>query len=399
MKRELTVIFAGIFISLLSIVTISEAQTMKKEGLNIKQEKIIPIAAFTANGDLLKLKTALSEGLDTGLTVNEIKEILIQMYAYAGFPRSLNGVNTFMSVMDERQAKGIKDEMGREASPMPADMNKDEYGAKVRAMLAGQEVIPPPSGYQLFTPVIDKFLKEHLFSDIFSRDTIDYRHRELATISALASMTGIAGQLRFHLGAAMNTGLTEAQMSDFISVLKSKVGKKEADNANDILTEVLSTRRPERSTPHVSTHTATKEADNMKKISISRSGSQPSSKGAAEYFTGSVRIDPLFKENDPLHASGGRVTFEAGARTAWHIHPYGQILIVTAGSGWVQQWDGSRGDIREGDVVRIPPGVKHWHGATATTALTHIAIQEPIEDKAAEWMEHVSDEQYKTGKK
>ena len=328
---------------------------MKNEGMNIKQEKIIPIAAFTANGDMEKLKTALHEGLDAGLTVNEIKEILVQMYAYTGFPRSLNGINTFMSVMDERKTKGIRDETGKEAGPMPADMNRNEYGAKVRAMLAGQEVIPPPSGYQLFTPVIDKFLKEHLFADIFSRDTLDYQSRELATISALASMTGIASQLRFHLDAALNTGLTEAQMRDFISVLKSRVGEKEADNATEILATVLANRRAGQSRPNVSTHASKKEEDNMKTISISRSGTQSSSKGAAEYFTGSVRIDYLFNANEPLHASGGRVTFEPGARTAWHTHPYGQILIVTDGTGWVQHWGEPIEEIREGDVVRIPP--------------------------------------------
>jgi quercetin dioxygenase-like cupin family protein/alkylhydroperoxidase/carboxymuconolactone decarboxylase family protein YurZ len=372
----------------------------KNQALSAKQQSIIPIAAFTANGDMEKLKTALNEGLDAGLTVNEIKEILVQLYAYAGFPRSLNGINTFMAVMDERQAKGIKDEMGKEASPMPANMNKDEYGAKVRARLAGQEVIPPPSGYQLFTPVIDAFLKEHLFADIFSRDNLDYQNRELATISALASMTGTAGQLRFHLGAAMNTGLTEAQMKDFISVLRSKVGKKEADNASEILGKVLSARQAAQSaTPSASIATAPREADDMKRISISRSGSQPSSKGSADYFTGSVRIDPLFKANDPLRASGGRVAFEPGARTAWHSHPYGQILIVTAGSGWIQQWGGPIEEIRQGDVVRIPPGVKHWHGATATTGMTHIALQEQLDDKAVEWMEKVSDEQYQVGSK
>ncbi len=130
-------------------------------------------------------------------------------------------------------------------------------------------------------------------------------------------------------------------------------------------------------------------------ISISRSGSQPSTKGPTEYFTGSVRIDPLFKANDPLHASGARVTFEPGARAAWHTHPFGQILIVTASTGWVQQWGGPIEEIREGDVVRIPPGLKHWHGATATSGMTHIAIQETLDDKAAEWMEKVSDEQYR----
>jgi 4-carboxymuconolactone decarboxylase len=212
------------------------------QALSTKQQSIIPIAAFTAIGDLAKLRTALHDGLDARLTVNEVKEILVHLYAYTGFPRSLNGINTFMSVMDERQARGIKDEMGKEASPLPADMNKDEYGARVRARLAGWETIPPPSGYQLFTPVIDTFLKEHLFADIFARDTLDYQSRELATIAALASMTGTASQLQFHLGAAMNTGLSEAQMKDFTTVLEAKVGKKEAENAAEILDKVSSAR-------------------------------------------------------------------------------------------------------------------------------------------------------------
>jgi 4-carboxymuconolactone decarboxylase len=212
------------------------------QALSTKQQSIIPIAAFTANGDLDKLKTALHDGLDAGLTVNEIKEILVHLYAYAGFPRSLNGIHTFMAVMDERGAKGIQDEMGKEASPVPADMNKDAYGAKVRARLAGWETIPPPGGYQLFTPIIDTFLKEHLFADIFARDTLDFQSRELVTISALASMTGTGGQLQFHMGAAMNTGLSEAQMKDFIAVLESRVDNKVAENANEILSKVLSSR-------------------------------------------------------------------------------------------------------------------------------------------------------------
>jgi 4-carboxymuconolactone decarboxylase len=243
MQKKIAAILAVIFAPMFNFPAISEAENMDaNQALNAKQRSIIPIAAFTANGDIERLRTALNEGLDTGLTVNEIKEILVQMYAYAGFPRSLNGIHSFMAVMDARQAKGIKDEMGKEASPMPANLNKDEYGAKVRARLAGQEVIPPPSGYQLFTPVIDTFLKEHLFADIFARDNLDYQSRELATIAALAAMTGTAGQLRFHLGAAMNTGLTEAQMKDFISVLKAKVGNKQAEGASEVLTEVLSNR-------------------------------------------------------------------------------------------------------------------------------------------------------------
>jgi len=129
-------------------------------------------------------------------------------------------------------------------------------------------------------------------------------------------------------------------------------------------------------------------------IRVTRSGSQPSRQGSAENFTGSVRIDPLFNANAPSRASGGRVTFKPGARTAWHTHPLGQTLIVTAGSGWVQQWGGPTQEIREGDVVWIPPGQKHWHGATPTTSMSHIAIQEHLEDKSVEWMEKVSDEHY-----
>ena len=238
-----TAFLAALGVFLLSFAAIAEAQTMDAhQVLSAKQHSIIPIAAFTANGDMAKLGTALHAGLDAGLTVNEIKEILVQMYAYAGFPRSLNGIHTFMAVMDERQAKGIKDAMGKDASPVPADLNKDAYGAQVRARLGGQDVIPPPSGYQLFTPVIDTFLKEHLFADIFARDNLDDQSRELATIAALASMTGTAGQLQFHLGAAMNTGLTEAQMKDFIAVLKAKVGTQEAESADAILGKVLSNR-------------------------------------------------------------------------------------------------------------------------------------------------------------
>jgi quercetin dioxygenase-like cupin family protein len=129
-------------------------------------------------------------------------------------------------------------------------------------------------------------------------------------------------------------------------------------------------------------------------MDIKRSGSQPSTKGSAEYFTGTVRIDTLFQANDPARAVGASVTFEHGSRTAWHTHPLGQILIVTAGCGLVQRWDSPVEEIRPGDVVWIPPGEKHWHGATATTAMTHIAIQEQLDGKTADWMEKVSDEQY-----
>jgi quercetin dioxygenase-like cupin family protein len=130
-------------------------------------------------------------------------------------------------------------------------------------------------------------------------------------------------------------------------------------------------------------------------MEIKRAGSRPSAKGPAEYFTGAVRIDPLFEASDPGRVIGANVTFEPGARTAWHTHPLGQTLIVTSGCGWTQREGGPVEAIRPGDVVWFPPGEKHWHGATATTAMTHIAIQERLDGKVVDWMEQVSDAQYR----
>jgi quercetin dioxygenase-like cupin family protein len=131
-------------------------------------------------------------------------------------------------------------------------------------------------------------------------------------------------------------------------------------------------------------------------MNIQRVGSQPSSKGPGDWFTGTVRIDSPFKGTDLARITGAIVTFEPGARTAWHTHPLGQTLIVTAGCGLAQRWDGPIEQIRPGDVIWLPPGEKHWHGATAATAVTHIAIQEQLDGKTVDWMEKVSDEQYRT---
>ncbi len=211
----------------------------KNQALSAKQKSIIPIAAFTANGNMEKLKTALNEGLDAGLAVNEIKEILVQLYAYTGFPRSLNGLSAFMGVMEERQKKGIKDEVGREASPFPANKSSIELGTEIQTRLAGK---PVTGALYTFAPAIDQFLKGHLFGDIFGRDNLDFQSREIATISALASMEGVNSQLQAHFNIGFNTGLNEAQMRSLISVLKAKVGEKEANNAFEILGKVLGSR-------------------------------------------------------------------------------------------------------------------------------------------------------------
>lgn len=241
LKRIMTLILTGIVFSLFNSATVSNAQNMQNESraLSARHVKIVSIAAFAAKGDLPQLKIALNEGLNAGLTINEIKEILVQMYAYTGFPRSLNAINTFMEVMEEREGKGIKDETGKAASPLPANKSSIELGTEIQTKLIGS---PAAGGYITFAPAIDEFLKGHLFGDIFGRDNLDFQSREIATISALASMQGVNPQLQSHFNVGFNIGLTEAQMKDLIAVLKTKVGRNEADNANEILGKVLSNR-------------------------------------------------------------------------------------------------------------------------------------------------------------
>ncbi|MDR1709220.1 MAG: carboxymuconolactone decarboxylase family protein [Candidatus Accumulibacter sp.] len=377
----------GLWAAFMGVVAVSGARAAES-ALNAKQQSVVAISALTARGDIEKLKIALNEGLDAKLTINEIKEILVQLYAYAGFPRSLNGINAFMAVLDERRKNGLRDEEGRDASPPPAVWNRDEFGARMRARLAGQTEIPPPAGYQLFAPAIDAFLKEHLFADIFVRDNLDHQTRELATISALAGMTGTAGQLRFHLRAAMNMGLNEAQMKHFAAVVENCVGKEQAAMVNEVLSGILETQPAQKGN-------AMNETGQTRQTLV-RAADLPTIQGAREYFTGDVRITRLFGAKFPDAPFGaGIVRFAPGARTFWHTHPAGQHLIVTEGVGRTGTADGRIKEFRAGDALWCPAGIKHWHGASPGAPMTHIALTGALPDgKNVEWMEEVSDEQY-----
>jgi len=204
--------------------------------LDARQKAIVLIGAFTAQGNMEQLRTALAEGLDAGLTVNEVKEILVQLYAYAGFPRSLNAINAFMDVLRERRDKGITDAVGKEPSPLPEEKSSLELGTEIQTKLVGE---PVKGEIYDFAPAIDAFLKAHLFGDIFGRDNLDYRSREIATISALASMQGVAAQLRSHFKVGMRVGLSTAQLKSLIGVLEVQVGQQEAASALAILDNVL----------------------------------------------------------------------------------------------------------------------------------------------------------------
>ena len=206
------------------------------QALSEKQQAIVPIAAFTAKGDVDALKSAIAKGLDAGLSINEVKEIEIHLYAYAGFPRALNGLGALMAVVDERKADGITDPVGKQASALAEDQSSLEVGNEVQTELAGRPVSGPLFD---FAPDINQLLQSHLFGDLFARDVLDYQSREIATVSALASLEGVESQLKSHVGIAGNVGLTEAQIRELPIVLRVAVGQQEARRSEQAVRAVL----------------------------------------------------------------------------------------------------------------------------------------------------------------
>lgn len=218
-----------------------EAQAhLRLNALEPRHRHIVAISSPAAIGDLDRLGMALHDGLDAGLTVNEIKEVLVHLHAYCGFPRSIQGLNTLIAVLEARKAQGITDEMGRTASPVTDTPGKYERGKKVLETLTGQpQITPPQSGYGAFSPEIDVFLKEHLFASLFERDVLSFEDREIATISALVSLRGLTPMLKGHLRIALHLGFAEAQLMHLLAIIESTAGVKEAEDGRKALSEAL----------------------------------------------------------------------------------------------------------------------------------------------------------------
>ena len=326
-----------------------EGNMNTQEHLDIRQQKIVTIAANTAVGNVDALKVEIDSALDAGLAINEIKEVLVQLYAYCGFPRSLNGLGVLMSVLEERKNKGITDTAGREAASVSSGTDKYERGKKILETLTRRPEPNPKTGVNAFSPEIDVFLKEHLFADIFERDVLSFQERELATIAALTVMDGTRSQLQAHRFMGLNTGLTQAQL--------------------DELTIIAEGQRP---------------------------GLFPKgNRGPSAWFTGSVYVQPLVnpQEMENLY-SVGNVTFEAGARTHWHTHPIGQTLLVTEGGGWYQERGKPAKPLVKGSVIAIPKDVEHWHGAAEDSLMAHIAISNMEDGSNVTWLAPVTDAEY-----
>lgn len=207
------------------------------DALSARQQAILPIAAWAAAGDLGKLNTALNQGLDAGLTVSDVRELLVQLYAYAGFPRSLNALAEFMKVVEARKPRGLRDPPGREPShAIPTGEALRAAGTANQTKLVGQPVRGPVFE---FAPVIGEYLQSHLFGAIFERDNLDWQSRELATVGMLSALPGAEAQLRSHFGMSMNTGLTAGQLQQAVQVLDERVGAESGTRAREALAQVL----------------------------------------------------------------------------------------------------------------------------------------------------------------
>ena len=207
--------------------------------LTAREQAIVAVASYTGKGDLEHLKPALTGALEAGMTINEINEVLIHAYAYCGFPRSLRAIQTFMQVVDERKANGINDVVGREVAEKNDNRTRYERGRDMLAEISGTSVDAPKAGYAIFAPAIERFLKEHLFADLFERDLLTYRERELATVSILAGVGGVEPMFRSHAAICLHLGVTAEQLSALLNIVEMNLGTSYSEPLRNILEQIV----------------------------------------------------------------------------------------------------------------------------------------------------------------
>ena len=328
------------------------------------------IACNEAKGDLVALESAIHNGLEADLTVSQIKEALSQLYAYTGFPRSLNALGVLQRVIGDRQAKGVKVIMGEDANPLSDDYDALKEGTRAQTQLVGKAF-----EYE-FAPATDYYLKAHLFGDIFARDNMTYADRELVTVSALSGLEGVEPQLKAHIAGARNMGVTEEQLQGIVVALAANGLLNEAGRLAKAYAELSTSNLPTSLNSQLSTFNLPWPQGKSNDV-------------YAQYFTGQSYLQPYF---------GGvaNVTFEPRCRNNWHVHHGAvQVLICVSGKGWYQEWNKPAVALTSGTVIAIPEGVKHWHGAAADSWMQHLAIHTQEQPGATnEWLEPVSETQY-----
>ena len=348
-------IHATVFLSVMMAVSLMAQTASQGNALTLRQQSIAQIAFYTGKGDLENLKPALAAGLENGMTVTEIREVLIHAYAYCGFPRSLRALQTFIAVLDEREAQGIEDVTGKDASPVNDSRSRYERGRDILAEISGVPADAQKPAYAEFAPVIEQFLKEHLFADLFERDVLTYAERELATVSVIAALgKSTEPMLRSHMGICRKLGMTEGQLDQVLLMAKNNM------------------------------------ADCQAKDVFPKGEKLPESTN----FTGEAWLETFVTKADSMDCTAGNVTFAPGVRNSWHSHPGGQILLCTSGEGRYQEKGKPVQVLRPGDVVKIAPNVVHWHGAAPDSEFTHIAIGPQQAKGGAVWLGPVTDKEY-----
>ena len=330
------------------------------------------IACNEAKADYTALAEAINGGLDAGLTVSQIKEALSQLYAYTGFPRSLNALGTLQKVLEQRNAEGKATEEGMDASPLPASYDALKQGTEVQTQLSGR-----PFNYD-FCPAEDYYLKAHLFGDIFARDNLTHADRELITVSALSGLENVMPQLQAHVRGALNMGVTEEQLRSIPAALKAYGLVSEAHRAEAALATVIDGD--------------TSLNSQLSTLNSSWPIGEPNT-AYAQYFIGNSYLAVL----DPTSGLCN-VSFEPGCRNNWHVHHGAvQMLICVSGRGWYQEWGKEAVPLVPGTVIAVPEGVKHWHGAAKDSWMQHLTYHANAQPgNSNEWLEPVTDEQYST---
>ncbi|MBL7722962.1 MAG: carboxymuconolactone decarboxylase family protein [Chitinophagaceae bacterium] len=370
---------AGLMVLILCISLFANrihAQDMATDSASLseKEKSIIIISSFAAKGGLIQLKSALNEGLDAGLTINEIKEMLVQLYAYTGFPRSLNALGNLMAVLEERKKRGINDSAGREPFPYPPGKNMLQAGTENQTKLTGRTF---EGGIFEFAPAIDQFLKEHLFGAIFSRDNLDWKTREIVTIAALAAMEGVESQLRSHYAVGIYNGLTSSQLSELVTIVETNVNTQRGIIAREVLQSLLDDKP----------YNSIMLPDNL----IFPRGEKITNNN----FIGNAYLYQMIMPDSLNPTMVGCVTFEPGARSNWHRHPGGQILVIVDGTGYYQEQGSPKRIIKKGESIKCPPNIPHWHGASKKEQLIQIAITNN-QNGPTVWLQPVTEEEYRS---
>ena len=367
MKKTLLMIVAAMVFASCGSKTSTTEKDMNTLSFNQEQAAFISaIACNEAKADYTSLAEAINGGLDAGLTVSQIKESLSQLYAYTGFPRSLNALGTLQKVLEQRKAEAKTTEEGVEASPLPDSYNALKQGTEVQTKVSGRAFD------YAFSPAEDYYLKAHLFGDIFARDNLTYADRELITISALSGLENVMPQLQAHVRGALNMGVTEEQLRNIPVALKAAGLQAEALRSETAIAIVV---------------------DGKTDVVCAQSPwpiGEPNT-AFAQYFIGNSYLAVL----DP--ASGlCNVSFEPGCRNNWHIHHGAvQVLICVSGRGWYQEWGKPPVELRPGVTIAVPEGVKHWHGAAKDSWMQHLTYHTDVKPgNSNEWLEPVTDEQY-----